>query len=224
METENTIPTSTIPSAKAWKPISMMDAAEKREYARLRSEASRKKKKQAEELAEEAKRLEEKALRTTSWDSYNKQQLEEYIKDPPRTWMEDINAQAEALDTKIVEEAHADPQVARADIEAVEIVITMGYGIPKGYIDANPAGLFAGMHFVDLAMTQAIDYTNSPRPGAIPRYDCPLKDSPSYMAAYKAALDQALRLCNKYPQLTEKHLVQKIQAEWALICEKEFSL
>ncbi len=151
---------------------------------------------------------------------YGSRQLEECIVEPPHKQAQAVLDQENILVGKILEEVGKDKHTDRIDGETIHGVVVLAYGIPAGYIDPNPAGLFCVGHFVDLCMCNAIDRVQSPRPGRIIRYDRPWQTSKSFLDAYRTALHASLNLCLKYPQLTEKHLVTKIQNEWTRVCEQ----
>jgi hypothetical protein len=165
------------------------------------------------------------ATQRTSWKDYDQRNLEELV--PEFTYKQEMEYSQEAskLVHKILDEVKQDPDVDRIDAETVRTVGILNYGFEQGCILANPAGLFVSARFLDLSVCSVIDAVHNPLPcSAIPRYDRPWHESPSFLAAYKKLLDSSLRLCRKHDELTERNLVVKIQEEWNSICEKEFSL
>jgi hypothetical protein len=192
-----------------------MTPEDKRLYARESKKA------QIRREAEEANQKEVvKASQRSSvnYADYGSRQLEQYIPNLTYEREMEILLEGDKLARKIFDEVGIDLCTDRIDSDTIHAVAALVHGFSKGYIDANPAGLFVSCRFVDLSATDIIDAVHSPRPGAIPRYDRPWNTSPSFLAAYKATLKQSLDLCDKYPTLVEKPLVMKIRVEWDKIC------
>jgi hypothetical protein len=195
-----------------------MDAEDKKLYAR-----ESKKLQHARERAREAEvEMTRATQQQMDYEEYGSRDLEKYVPYPTLGQEMEINAEADKLSCKVLDEVGKDPDVDRIDEEIIRTVAALNLGFTKGYVEANPSGLYVGYRFVDLAMADVIARVHSPVPSRIPRYDIEWHKSPAFLAAYRIALKHSLDICGKHPQLVEKNYVSIIRNEWTRVCGEGF--
>jgi hypothetical protein len=224
MEAENTTPatptTPAIPSAKAWKPISEMSGAEKREYARLRAEVSRKKKKQAEELAEEVKRLEQDEMR----QRYQPAKRDPQFDPIPQKWVD-------AFDTFIDGDGSLDKiekELNRAwmyshDVQTIRDLQRIIFGIVNRYVQTDEGYLRIMDRYPDCLMSDIVKSLQT-RPGFNKESDAiSLLKSETFVELYKDALYKSVSFLSepKYVDLFDARMWSEVQREHKKVCEQE---
>jgi hypothetical protein len=176
----------------AWKPIAQMDRSERAEYNRLRAADSRKKKKLAEELAEEKKRLEEQQAPNKA---YAVLEAERSSKSTPGNWERTIWEKAQPIIAKVSEELDEWYYPRRCDngnwIPGLhglvdETINTLGaivFGVPEKFFQIDGLGFRVAGYFPDSVMHEAVRQDKSI-----------LSRSKNFRDFYEQALRQTVKL------------------------------
>lgn len=149
----------------AWKPIAQMDRTERAEYNRLRAADSRKKRKLAEELADEKKRIEAQQAPNTEWHA---REAERSAKSTPGDWENTIRGKTQPVITKILEELDEWYYPKRCDNgnwipglhglveETVSGLGAIVFGVPEKYLQVDGLGFRVAGYFPDSVMHEAV--------------------------------------------------------------------
>jgi hypothetical protein len=150
-----------IPSAKAWKPLKDMNAAEKREYARLRAEVSRKRRKQAEELAEEKLRLEQDEMRQRYPPARHDPQFEPL----PQKWADAFDSflDGDGFLDKIEKELNRVWMYSH-DVQTIRDLQRIIFGIVNKYVQTDEGYLRIMDRYPDCLMSDVVKSLQA-RPG-----------------------------------------------------------
>ena len=187
----------------AWKPIASMSGEERREYNRLRAEASRKKKKIAEELLEEKKQLERQQR---PQEEYQAREAERTAKPTPGDWEDAIREKTQPVIEKILDELQAHyypPRRVEGNLipglhglveEVTRGLGTVVFGVPEKMFQVDGLGFRVAGYFPDSVMHEAVCLDKSI-----------LNRSKTFKDFYEQALRQTVKLFDdsKYKDLMQ---------------------
>lgn len=204
----------------AWKPINQMTGEERREYNRLRAEASRKKRKQEEELLDEQKGLKEQ--------EEHRQVIEQAIR-PAESPLDDVPVKwAEACDSFLDQVSPSIEKIAAElgrtwlysfDVRTIRDLQRFIYAVENKYIQLDEYCRVMG-EFPEVLISETAKSLQT-RPGFNRESDAiDLKTSKTFMEIYRDALWKAYSLNDpKYTSLMDSRMWGAVKAEFERVCQ-----